>query len=93
MRADVQKDRNDEFISRSSQLWELFWNHVYQCEENVTFKIMIFLGRTVERFFLDKYGRFGRNALRLLQSQSSVLNVQAVGSSETFGTPLTNYVA
>jgi hypothetical protein len=42
---------------------------------------------------LDGYGRFERNGLLLLQSQSSILNVQAVGSSETFGTPLTNYVA
>jgi hypothetical protein len=40
--------------------------------------------------FLDWYGRFGRNGFLLLQNQSSILNVQAEGSFETFGTPLTN---
>jgi hypothetical protein len=42
MRAGAQKDRNGEFSSRFSQLWEPLWNYVYQCEKIVSFKSMIF---------------------------------------------------
>lgn len=51
MRAGAQKDRNDEFSSRFSQLWELVWNCVHQCEENVSFEIMIFWVVLLNDFF------------------------------------------
>jgi len=38
----AHRKTSDEFSSCFSQLWELVWNYVYQCEKNVSFKIMIF---------------------------------------------------
>jgi hypothetical protein len=93
MRAGARKDRNDELSSRFSQLWELVWNYVYQCEENVSFKIMIFWVVLLNDFVRWLWS-FRRKWLSASSESICYLEcVQAVGFSETFGTPFTNYVA
>ena len=53
----------------------------------VSIKIMMFWVVLLNSFG-SGCGRFGRKSFLLLQSQSSIWNVQAGGSSETFGNKL-----